>query len=419
MSSGTTIAGSGPRSVLRVSDGTGHYNLIFGQRAHRIHDVAFQRFRVDQNPGGNPGSDINASTDAENVIQLYDFDGVIVTGVEFDPEPGVQAIVLAGPHASHVTIEGCGFRFRRGASSNPLYDNSSIYTEAADVRIAGNRFASTNAENAVTAIEVHGGPDAEVAGNDATEFQIGMNIVNSTKGFPDVEDARITADDNRFMRTTQAFDLWSVTGRTLRGVTIVRNAVTMAQHRRYANFWLGVTFVRGPRDAGIDGAFDDITVEDDTFDFRPLHEQRIATIDAAGIDVAPKGPLRALRAPSNDILAPPASGLRIGSASVTSHLDDLQFTGNRISDAGWDAHAPARARAAVRMEAAWLTSEHVDRNSILATGRYGDRRDAFSAWAHPLRISRDVTLRDYRIEPHGIMRFSVDRRVVDDRGTGP
>jgi hypothetical protein len=220
VSSGMTIAGSGPRSVLRVRDGAGHYNLIFGQRARRIADVTFTRFRVDQNPAGNPGSDINASTDAENVIQLYHFDGVTVAGVAFDPEPGVQAIVLAGPHAAHVTIEGCTFRFRRGASSNPFYDNSSIYTEAADVRIAGNHFSSTNAENAVTAIEVHGGPDIDVAGNDATEFQIGMNIVNSTKGYPNVADARVTAEDNRILNTTQAFDLWSVTGRALRGVTI-------------------------------------------------------------------------------------------------------------------------------------------------------------------------------------------------------
>ncbi|MBV8345026.1 MAG: hypothetical protein JO190_08565 [Candidatus Eremiobacteraeota bacterium] len=419
VNSGMTIAGSGPRSVLRVRDNAGRYNLIFGQPARRIRDVAFERLRIDQNLAGNPHSDINPATDAENAIQLYDFDGVTISRVAFDPEPGIQAVVLAGPGATGVTIEDCGFEFRRGASSNPFYDNSSVYTEAANVRILGNQFSSTNAQNAVTAIEVHGGPNVEIADNESSEYQIGMNIVNSTKGYPDVERARVAAHDNRILQTTQAFDLWSVTGRTLRDVVIGRNLVTMARHRQYDGVWLGVSFVRGSKQAGIDGAFDAVTIDDNTFDFRALYGERIATLEAAGVDVAPKGALHDLVVTDNDIVAPPAGGLRIGSASDAPRLDDLEFTRNRISDAGWDPHAPARSRSAVRVEAAPLTDVHVDDNAIVGTGRYGDLRDVFSAWAHPLGTSRNVTLRDDRIDPHGVMRFSVDRRVVDVRGTRP
>ena len=414
-----TIVGSGLRSILRVRDHSGPYDFIFGQPAHRVKDVAFIDFRVDQNFAGNRNGNVNPATDAEDVIQLYDFDGVRVDGVDFDPEIGVQAIVLAGPRATDVAIDRCTFRFHRGASSNPFYDNSSVYTEAARVLVRANRFVSSNDQNAVTAIEVHGGPGIDVRDNEAIEFQIGTNVVNSTRGYPDVEAAHAVISQNRFLQTTQAFDLWSVTGRTLRDVAIERNLVTMEQHRQYANTWLGVTFVRGPKSAGIDGAFERVAVEANVFDFRRLYRENVATLSGAGIDAAPKGALRGLEVTGNRIVASPATGIRIGSAATAPQLRDLRFSGNVVSDAGWDPHAVARSRAAVLMQRAWLTDVHVDRNAIVDTGRFGDVREAFSAWAHPLPISRNVTLRDDRILPHGVMRFSVDARVVDDRGTRP
>lgn len=418
VSSHVSVEGAGPRSILRVRDNAGPYNLIFGQPSGRITGVAFLNFRVDQNPEGNRNSDINPYTNAENVIQLYNFDGVMLDAVDFDPEPGIQAIVLAGPHASNAAIEDCTFRFVRGASTNPFYDNSSVYTEASLVHVSDNRFISTNEQNAVTAIEVHGGPDIDVSQNDAREFQVGMNIVNSTKGYPDVKEARAAVHDNRFLDTTQAFALWSVTGRALRDVTIARNLVTMRQHVQYSNTWLGVTFVRGPPDAGIDGAFDRIAVEQNTFDFRPLYRERIATLEAIGIDAAAKGALNELAATDNDILGSPAAGVRIGVESLAPPLRSIDVTANRIVDAGWDRHAPGRARAAVLMERAPLINVHADRNTIVDTGRF-DLHDAFAAWAHPRRNSRNVTLRDDRIVPRGIMRYSVDQRLVNDRGTRP
>jgi hypothetical protein len=419
VSSHETIAGSGTRSILRVRDESGPYDLIFGQPAHRIEDVSFLRFRVDQNFAGNRNANINPTTDAEDVIQLYDFDGVTIDGVAFDPEIGIQGIVLAGPHAVSAGVVRSTFRFHRGASSNPFYDNSSVYAEAARVVVSGNHFASTNDQNAVTAIEIHGGPGIDVHDNDALEFQIGVNVVNSTKGFPDVDAAHAVISDNRFLETTQAFDLWSVTGRVLRDVTIDRNLVTMEQHRQYANTWLGVSFVRGPKSEGIDGGFERIVVDGNVFDFRPLRREKIATLAAIGVDAAPEGPLRQLEVAGNRIVASPATGVRIGMASMTPQLRDVEVTDNTVSDAGWDPHAAARSRAAVLMERAWMTNVHVDGNAILDTGRFGDLRRAFSAWARPLALSRNVTLRDDRILPHGVMRFSVDTRVVDDRGTRP
>jgi hypothetical protein len=414
-----TILGSGAHSILRVRNDAGEYNLIFGQAAHRISNVAFLHLRVDQNPLGNPHSNINPLTDAENVIQLYDFDGITIDDVAFDEEPGIQAVVLAGPRASGATIEHSTFHFHRGASSNPYYDNSSVYTEAARVLIAQNHFVSTNAENAVTAIEVHGGPDIDVAKNEALEFQIGINVVNSTLGNPDVEDAQAVIEENRLLETTQAFDLWSVTGRTLRDVIVRHNRVTMEQHRQYVNTWLGVTFVRGAERSGIDGAFDRVTVEDNVFDFRRLYTEKIATLEAAGIDAEPKGALHRLSVLRNEFLASPATGLRIGAPTQTPQLQEVVVAGNTIADAGWDSHAPARTRAAVLLEPAWLTDVHVDHNSIVDTGRFGDLRRAFSAWAHPLPISANVTLRNDRIIPHGVMQFSVDERIVNTRGTRP
>jgi hypothetical protein len=419
VSSHLTIVGSGSGSILRVRNHDGPYNLIFGQPPRRIADVAFLHLRVDQNPQGNRGSNINPFTDAENVVQLYDFEGVTVEDVAFDPEPGVQAIVLAGPHASAATVKDCAFRFRRGASSNPFYDNSSVYTEASQVTVSRNHFLSTNEQNAVTAIEVHGGPDIEVSENEAREFQVGLNIVNSTQGYPDVKDAHAVVHDNRLLDTTQAFALWSVTGRTLRDVTIEHNTITMQQHRQYYDTWLGVSFVRGPKSAGIDGAFDDVTVEDNIVDFRPLYSERIATLQSIGIDASPKGPLDHFVVRHNQIIGSPATGVQIGVEAIRPQLRNVEVTDNTISDAGWDRHATGLSRAAVLVGQAWLTDVHVDRNTIVDTGRFRDLNQAFSAWAHPRPNSRNITLRNDRIVPQGVMRYSVNDRLVNDRGTRP
>src|SRR5262249_39713577 len=150
------------------------YNLIFGQwtpeagkKSAYIENVAFRHFRVDQNPAGNKKVNISETQGCQNVLQFYEFKNLTVQDVHFDPEPGIQALVLAGPKAEGVTVDGCFFRFVRGTSKptpqrKQYYDHSSVYTEAGRQLIRNNVFEADMKEAAITAIEVHGGPDVVV-----------------------------------------------------------------------------------------------------------------------------------------------------------------------------------------------------------------------------------------------------------------
>src|SRR5581483_6634679 len=86
------------------------------RHADHIENVAFRHFRVDQNSAGNRAVNIRESEGVQNVLQFYGFKNLTVQDVQFDPEPGIQAIVAAGPRASGLTVDGCSFRFVRGTS---------------------------------------------------------------------------------------------------------------------------------------------------------------------------------------------------------------------------------------------------------------------------------------------------------------
>ncbi|MBV9646904.1 MAG: hypothetical protein JO043_05530, partial [Candidatus Eremiobacteraeota bacterium] len=310
LSSNVTLLGVGNASVLRVKDDAGQYNFIFVQHPGTLSNVALRRLRFDQNPAGNRTSNINALTDAENVVQVYDFDNLVIDKVSFDPEPGVQAVVAAGPRAPRrLSITNSLFRFVRGKSDDRYYDNSSVYSEAAGVLILGNRFMTTNRQNAITAIEVHGGPGIDIAHNTVVHFQNGMNLTNSTRGYRHVARAQIHVHDNLLQGTAFGFDLWSIGGEVLRDVTIEDNTVTFAQHRLYRDTWLGILCQPGGRGQGLGGDFRDIVVRRNVFDFSPLRRQRVRTLLAMGMQWSPNGNVANVTLEDNTILESPGAGI--------------------------------------------------------------------------------------------------------------
>jgi len=412
--SNVTFAGVGRASAIRVADDAGRYNLIFGQHPNRLHGVIFRDLRFDQNPSGNRTANINPQTDAENVIQLYSFEGVAIRNVAFDPEPGIQAIVAAGPsRPSNLTIENCSFNFVRGRSSDPYYDASSVYTEAGYVTIENNRFESTNAQNAITAIELHGGPHATVENNVVHEFEIGMNLEESTNGYPEVPASHFAIANNRFEDAAIGIDLWSNAPRVLRDVTIESNRFSFSQHRLYHNLWIGIEFQPGGRQQGLGGDFDGVAVDKNVFDFSLLRRQRIATTFSAAFDLAPDAAVEHFFARHNRVLSPPASGINLGKVSFANRSDDALFQHNVIDGAGWDPHAPAGERAAVVLRDATMNEVHVDANAVGAPGKTAG---VFSFIAVPNAASRDVTLRYDVVRPPGVLGHRVSRRV-DTTGT--
>ncbi|MBV8197554.1 MAG: right-handed parallel beta-helix repeat-containing protein [Candidatus Eremiobacteraeota bacterium] len=414
VASNIEFAGVGRDSVLRVADDAGQYNLIFGQHPGRVHDVAFRDLRFDQNPSGNRTADINPQTDAENVIQLYSFDGVLIHNVAFNPEPGIQAIVAAGPNQpSHLTVSNCSFNFVRGKSSNPYYDESSVYTEAGYAQIENDRFETTNAQNAITAIELHGGPYVTVENNSIHEFENGVNLEESTNGYPEVPAAHFKVTHNAFEDTAMGIDLWSNAPRVLRDVTISENAFSFSQHHLYHNLWIGIEFQPGGRKVGLGGNFDGITVDNNSFDFSPLRHQRIATTFSAAFDLAPDGRVRHFSARHNRAIDPPAAGINVGKISPANKSEDVLFQANVIDGAGWDLKAPPGERSAVVLRDATMRDVHADGNTIVAPARTAG---IFSFIALPNASSTGVTLRYDGVKPPGLLAHRVSRRV-DTTGT--
>jgi hypothetical protein len=425
--SNVEVRGDGPTSVLKIGPGAGNYNFIFGQwnaKARRsypyVENVSFRHFRVDQNPAGNKAADIQENSGGQNVLQFYKFKNITVQGVHFDPEPGIQALVLAGPGAAGVTVDGCSFHFVRGRSSptpkRKYYDHSSVYTEAGQVLVRNNVFRADMKEHAVTAVEVHGGPHVAVKGNRSDGFQVGVVVVNSTKEYPDVRDGDFVVENNQIRRTTQGISLWSIRGRTLRKVRVTGNTITMARHEHYKNIWLGIYLYYAAEEPLTDGNFEDIEITDNTIDFEGLTP---GTISAVGIDLAPAGRVSRVVVKGNKVLASPGTGIRIGNARARNTLQDIRVEDNTVVDAGKDRTAEKQSRAAVLLDAATLIDVHVDHNVIKDTGRVGSPLGYWSVRARPGPASKRVTLRHNRISPPRALRYDVDRGRVDDAGTSP
>jgi hypothetical protein len=414
VASDVTFAGVGRDSVIRVADNAGPYNFIFGQHPGRVRNVAFRDLRFDQNPTGNGKPGITFTTNIQNVIQLYSFDHLTVDGVDFDPEPGIQAIVAAGAdHPSGLAITHCVFRFVRERSAYANYDESTVYIESQHGRISDNVFLSTDAQNAITAIEVHGGPDIAVEKNRIVQFEVGMNLANSTKGYPDVPATQFTVRTNDFRDVAIGIDFWSVTGRTFRNTTVADNAFSFAQHRLYRDTWLGIEFQPGGASQGLGGNFDGITVVGNQFDFSRLQRQRIATSLSAAFHLDPDSIIRRFTARDNVMLDPPAAAIEIGEAASASRTINVSFERNRIEGAGWDPKAPRGTRAAVILGSSVMDGVHVDQTTIVAPDR---PRGVFSFIAEPASGSRNVTLNYDRVIPPGVLRHRISS-VVQTKGT--
>jgi hypothetical protein len=420
--SNVEVRGDGPSSILKIGPGAGNYNFIFGQwnaEAKRsfpyVENVAFRHFRVDQNPAGNQAADIQETGGIQNVLQFYRFKNLTVQGVHFDPEPGIQAIVLSGPSASSVTIDGCFFRFVRGRSTptpkRKYYDHSSIYMEASQVLVRGNVFQADLKEHAVTAVEVHGGPHVVVKNNRSDGFQIGVNVVNSSRDYPDIKDGDFLVTNNVFQRTTQGVALWSTSNRTLRGVQVRDNVIRMARHEHYKDVWLGVYLYYLAGDALTQGDFENIAITGNTVSFEGLTP---GTIIAVGIDVAPAACAKNILVQGNQIRSSPATGIRLGNPKTRNRLENVRVENNTIVDAGWDRTADGQSRAAILLDRATLIDVRVVQNIIKDTGPAGSLRGYRAVWAHPGPASKRVILKQTEVQSQGTLSWDVDRRLVHD-----
>ena len=419
--SNVEVRGDGPASILKIADDAGDYDLIFGQysadparHADHVDNVSFRHFRVDQNPTGNKAVNIREDGGIQNVFQFYGFRNLTVQDVQCDPEPGVQAIVAAGPKADGVTVDGCSFRFVRGTSQptpqrGRYYDHSSVYTEAAHVLVRNNVFHAEKRHAAIAAVEVHGGPHVTVAGNQTDGFQVGLIVVNSTADYPEVPEGHFTLRNNRIQNTTQGISLWSNTGRTLRRVLVRDNAITMARHELYRDVWLGILLYENEHDLATRGAFEGLEISGNTIDFRGLPA---GAGTAVGIDLAPAGEVRDVTVRQNLICDCPATGIRLGNARARNTLRNVLVEQNTLRDAGCNPKAADRSRVALLLEPATLLQVRVEHNRIEDTGKPGTPRGRWAIRATPGPQSREVAVRHNRVTPAAGLRTEIDSKLV-------
>jgi polygalacturonase len=415
--SNTEVRGDGPASVLKVANNTGDYNFLFGQLNAAsdypfVENIAFRDLRVDQNPAGNRTADIRETEGIQNVLQFHHFKNLSVERVHFDPAPGIQAIVLDSPkpNTGGVTIDGCFFRFVRGRSTLAhKHDHSSIYTETRNALIRNNTVQADLSQCAITAVEVHSGPQVRVQGNKIDGFQVGVIVVNAAPPNADVSDGQFVVQDNQILRTTQGVALWSHTGRTLRGVTIKDNQITMAHHLLYRDVWLGIFLYDHETGQATRGDFEHLAVVNNKISFEQL---KPGAIIAVGIDLAPAGRVQDVLVKGNSILASPASGIRLGNPARGKTLQDVRVEDNTIVDAGWDATTPKHSRAAILLDKVRLTNVQVTRNAIKDTGKPGSPRGYRAISAHPAAASKDVRITKNQITPPRALLNDMDRATV-------
>jgi hypothetical protein len=430
VASNVTVLGEGVQSVLKVKDDVGNYFTIFAAATSEtyVEHVQFRDFRIDQNPSGNMTADIGPERQvSQNVISLYSFFDVSVDRVRFEPYCGVNAVTLNGVENHAARISQCYFRFERGASTRDPnlglpphvdYDNSAIYIQCKNHMVEGCLFEAAPEAGAFGAIETHNG-QSTIVNNVSDGFMTGVNITSGSHE----EDARdtndITVAGNTFSRTNDGISLWSVTGRRLRGVTIVGNTISVAQvsHDDIESAGIRLVYSAG---ADVRGPLADVTIVGNTivFEQEPLEGRtidaegrEISPFTSYGIGLAPFGDIQNVLVVNNVVTLAPATGILLGNADTENVSRNVRIADNLIVNAGQNAGMPGRSRAAIALQSI-LTDVVVEHNSIIDTG--DPVRGVQSIRAMPAVAERTV-VRDNHIGTRvGELLYRIDRDQVRD-----
>ena len=174
----------------------------------------------------------------EIVFYLTAIDGFIVHDCVFDPCPAVNGIIILYAGSLHILIESNIFHFVRGRStSNPYYDVSTIYVEAASYTITNNLFTAAVSDHAYTALELHNGM-AVVEGNVIDGYVTAMLVVTGAVADPPNTGPWISGNEalncftvqgNRISRASNGILMVSYADLTLNNVVIDGNTISLNQ----------------------------------------------------------------------------------------------------------------------------------------------------------------------------------------------
>jgi hypothetical protein len=235
-------------SILRVKDGSGSYDSIFGPKFSPASNVVIADLTVDQNSSGNPLVSVpDTLAHPRFVISTSNARNLMLDRVEVTNIGGINTIYSG---STNTVITNC--RFLGIGGGRVRTDHSTLYVAAEDAVISNNVFrADVNAAGAVTAIETHGGKHV-VSGNNIDGMMIGMNITGVTPAL-DSEDIAITGNtiDNAYY----GIQVWSSrypggivhqTGYGISALTISGNNIRLRQTLWTINAGSGAAMLGNP-----------------------------------------------------------------------------------------------------------------------------------------------------------------------------
>jgi hypothetical protein len=236
-------------SILRVKDGSGSYDSLFGPKFSPASNIAISDLTIDQNSSGNPLVSVSDTlAHPRFVISTSNAQNLMLDRVEVTNIGGINTIYSG---SANTVITNC--RFTGIGGGRVRTDHSTLYIAAEEAVISNNVFRATdvNAAGAVTAIETHGGKHV-VSGNTIDGMMIGMNITGVTSAL-DSEEIAITGNtiDNAYY----GIQVWSArypggilhqTGYGIASLTVSGNNIRLRQTLWNVNAGSGAAMLGNP-----------------------------------------------------------------------------------------------------------------------------------------------------------------------------
>lgn len=327
-------------AVLKVKPDAGDYDTIFGAETNTafIEHVTISSLTIDQNGAANTTSKIKAGVSgiSQYAVALYSFQDIVVDSVNFDSTSGINAVTLNGKDARNAVVRNCYFRFVRTAGiadGKTNYDNSAVYFNCENHAAFGNMFHSDFAQGGRGAMESHNGP-AVIHGNVSVGYQTGVNIVSRSTTSADRGVSDITVSGNTFSKACLGIRLWSITGTTVRNVTISGNTISIANKDRPEVEWQGISMVF-ENGANLAGDYDTINIVGNSVLFQVDTVARtISNSTIYAIGISPKGNVRNVTVTGNVVTNAPVAGIKIGLFQQPNKFENVIVTGNTFVNPG-------------------------------------------------------------------------------------
>lgn len=335
----------GPRSAkIKLATNVGDYTSVFMSSVasgSTAENVSFYGFTIDQNAQNNNGNITPGNLGKVHGAIIFNrrCQNTSACNMAFENAPGVNTVQFSGQDSSNVRVDNNYFEFIRGASTiADYYDNSLVYITANGFSCSGNYCVNNSVsgtgtfEGGVTALEVHGASGI-VVDNIVLKFQNGFNIVGFTAGQVIPEYNNIVVANNIANQVRIGVLLWSLTGASLRGVTVTNNKISCdaTKFKDSALVTAGIAFYIGSLVAG---NFKAINITDNIIEWLNDYESTIASTRSAGISIDAFGAVDNVVVSGNSIYNSPYSGISVFQTSGAGAFNNILTNGNYIENVG-------------------------------------------------------------------------------------